>query len=107
MNENFQFTEENPMNNSINSNINMLSKEPKIVTLLIKSKIAKDTKQANIILLIFTIFAIIATILLLTSLADTQPNSIPYKNLSELEKSKLPLEERLFIEKNLNINNEK
>ncbi len=62
---------------------------PKLVNLLIKSKLAKNEKTAGIIILIFSLFCIVAaaSILTYTYKQDTRKNQIP----AELLKS-LPIE---------------
>lgn len=80
------------------------NQEPKMIKLLIKSGIAKNKKQANIFLLICVVVFLTVSAYLFAGTIESEPEIIPYNSLTEAEKNKIPVDERLFIERNLQTN---
>ena len=77
--------------------------ESKMIKLLIKAGIVKNKKEANFFLLACVIIFISFSTYLFAISIESEPVVIPYDKLTEAEKNKIPVDERLFIEKNLNL----
>ena len=80
------------------------NQEPQMIKLLIKSGIAKNKKQANIFLLTCVVVFLTISAYLFAGTIEGEPEIIPYNSLTESEKNKIPVDERLFIERNLQTN---
>ncbi len=72
--------------------------ESKVIKLLIKSGIAKNKKQANIVLLSCAVLFFALTAYLFAASSDPEPEIKPYSELSQDEKQKVPVQERVFLE---------
>jgi hypothetical protein len=85
------FTEISNTSNEITTN--------KFSMFLINTGIAKDTKQANVIMLITAVILIIVTVAIYkTSVFPNKPKTVPYEQLDYAEKMKIPEAIRKTIE---------
>lgn len=73
-------------------------KEPKMITLLIKSGIVKDKKQANIFLLCCAVFFIFTSVYAFSKTVDKTPEVVPYDELTQQQKQEVPIQERMYLE---------
>lgn len=97
--EGIQFEEDNFQNMG---HQNYQVKTSKFNMFLIKNGIAKNEMQANIIMLSLAALFLISTVVIYKSfIFKTPPKIVPYEELTEEEKLKIPLEERRFIENQL------
>ena len=97
--EEIRFEEDNFQNMNYNKEIT----NNKFGMFLIKTGIAKNKKQADIIMLVMSIVFLVATaIIYKVSVFKSKPTPVPYDQLPYSEKIKIPLEDRQMIERNLN-----
>ncbi len=88
-----------PLGYNINNSPNGITNTNKIVMFLIKKNIAKDEKQANIILIFVSlIFFTISGFLFKNLLLAETPIVIPYEKMTEVQKAKIPKEIRELID---------
>jgi hypothetical protein len=100
--DNVQFQEEENLENFRNKMADRDKKVGGISALVIKSGLAKNKSQANIVLVsIIIVCWIIAGIFLYSNYRKNNSTSIPdlYKNLSEKQKSQLPEAFRQALER--------
>ncbi|MEN9921335.1 MAG: hypothetical protein RLZZ517_313 [Candidatus Parcubacteria bacterium] len=77
--------------------------ESKMIKLLIKAGIVKNKKEANFFLLACVLIFVSLSMYLFTISIESEPKVIPYEKLTEAQKNQIPIDERIFIEKNLNL----
>ena len=70
-----------------------------MITLLIKSGLAKNKKQANIIMLSAAAIFILASAYTFASTVEKEPEIIPYAEMTQEQKQAIPERERIFLEK--------
>ena len=75
---------------------------PSMVKLLIKSGVVKDKNKAmKFLVWLFFVMVIASATLLVYVYVKNNPKAIPYEQMTEKQKQKIPAKERNYIEKHL------
>jgi hypothetical protein len=76
--------------------------DSKMITLLIKSGLVKDKKQANILLLSCVTIFLLTSVYVFSTSADPELEVIPYDQMTAEQKQLVPPQERAFLESQMN-----